>query len=445
MATTCSMHADVPAVIFCANCDSSLCATCIIAHKGLFFCSVCNRPVKMLELPKNKRASSVIAIMKAQKEEALEEKRRRGRERWEKLKEENVRKAEERAQRLALETGQAYMPPSIYKHGSLKSIILQPDDVANADVQAEIEAARSSERVLELPRDAIQRQKAARLPPFFCKKHADIKATRHCDRCRDDYCASCANMVRGTPFCPDCVATLHQLTHEEQGLPPKTSGDILSDSFAYPFKGEGSFILFFASILCLAFGYSVYTMIIAKFIMWFYLLKICRNSAAGFETPPYSVSMHEYGFIGCLLLAELICMLPPGLLLLTTNEARFLYWTVGADDGGPLCLLLFSFMSIIFPVMLLNLLVYNSVDVILPVRLVRCIGVFGAPYIFVVLLLWAANGVEYIKIIVLKEDRYLEAGFLSIAWLFIMMVAMRMMGDIHFINRKLLNAETPAA
>jgi hypothetical protein len=150
-----------------------------------------------------------------------------------------------------------------------------------------------------------------RKPPYFCKKHERIKATRHCDHCFDDYCDTCAKMVEDNPLCPGCGGPLKKLMPDEQGFPPVPMGKRISEALAFPFKGSGKLMIGLGAIFMwvLHFGGS-FGRNFSLIYMLAYVMKLCRTSASGREAPPEWPGLHELGGAWYFFVTRIVSIVP---------------------------------------------------------------------------------------------------------------------------------------
>ena len=163
-----------------------------------------------------------------------------------------------------------------------------------------------------------------RKPPFYCKNHAEVKATRICDPCQEFFCNACAKMVEDNPLCPDCAAQLKALAPEEQEVPPLSFAERAIEALAYPLRGSGKLMLIMGAVFFWAMTYAFRMSkiaglpgwILALGYMYAYFAKVCRTSAMGRESPPDWPGMQDSGNALYFIVVKLLSIAPALLYLI---------------------------------------------------------------------------------------------------------------------------------
>lgn len=292
--------------------------------------------------------------------------------------------------------------------------------------------------------------KFGKQPPFFCKNHKEVKATRKCEICHEEYCDACAKMIEDNPKCPDCAAQLFALLPEDQGFPPKTLGQKIKDSFRYPLKGSGVIMLILGGIYLNMMQYAGVYGYAGMIYIWAYYLKVCRTSASGRESPPDWPDMHELGGAQYYVIPKIVAALPALVYLAAFTDVSLAALIMGADEsaGGPIYYLIKIAGAVYVPMAILALVLFRSYDVLNPVFVFSSIRKAGRDYVLVFVILIVgecAMGAAVLVTLIASLISMGELGFYAFKFamtfisMYFMLVEMRVLGDMYYFNQRRLN------
>jgi hypothetical protein len=295
----CAHHANLPAAVQCSECGDYLCRLCVRIERNIDTCVTCHSPCQNIsgDAASGDDTDSYYA---------------------------------------AVEFTQAPKPKVVRARVPEKKVLaespLPPDAVPETSVQNSPPVPKW-DVAAPTPRPLL----GARLPPFFCKNHPEVKATRACRLCNLEYCNDCAKRVEGNPRCPECGGQINKLLPEDQGLPRHSVLHYLSDALAFPFRGSGIIMMIFGSMLvffCSRGGWQA--LILSYALMYTFGVKICSSSATGRETPPDWPGAGDIGNAISYFVAWLVSQLPAIAYLLLLSGVSVTAFLSGAPDDVPI-------------------------------------------------------------------------------------------------------------
>jgi hypothetical protein len=174
--------------------------------------------------------------------------------------------------------------------------------------------------------------------PYFCKNHELSLATRRCFPCHEEFCEECVKPVNANYHCLSCGQMVTPIPPEEQGLPQPTMGERLNDMLHYPFKGEGLWMVILGSVFLWLLSFAGWRgSALGYGYLYAYLMKMCRASATGRETPPPWPSFGNWADdlaspLWQFFLVRTICLAPALLYIFLTLPAPLDFMLGGADQ-----------------------------------------------------------------------------------------------------------------
>ena len=299
-APRCTNHSPMSAVLHCDACKANLCRLCVTMQRGTDVCADCKGPLRRLS-------------------------------------------AEELGQAAHHQTTtlrQSSNPSTPTRAGSIPNAAVPkapPPPVPPAPAPP-----KTSGGIGDPPPGFKPEEKAVgapqileRKPPYFCKNHEKVKATRGCSHCSEYYCNGCAKMIEGNPRCPDCGGQINALLPDVQRLPPRTLGQDIHDALLFPFKGSGVVHLILGSIFIFLLHFAGFRgRAIAFGYMYVYGMKICKSSATGRETPSEWPAFGDLGGGWYFFIAWLVSRIPAIITLIVICAASPLVLMGNTDDSG---------------------------------------------------------------------------------------------------------------
>ena len=291
----CAHHANLPAAVQCSKCGDFLCRLCVRIERNIDTCVTCHAPCRALSTAADDSYYAAVEFTHAPKPKAA---------------------ARARVPEPEIEA-EAQLPPELQSHAQSSS----PSGLKDIDP------------VANRPRPLI----GARLPPFFCRNHPDVKATRNCRPCNLEFCDACAKMIEGNPRCTECGGPINALLPEDQGLPPRTVLSYLADALAFPFRGSGLIMIVFGSALVFVCNFGGWKALILSYaFMYTFGIKVCSTSATGRETPPDWPGAGDIANAFNYFVAWLASQLPAIAYLLLFSGVSLNAFLTGTPDGVSL-------------------------------------------------------------------------------------------------------------
>ena len=290
-APRCTNHPPMSAVLACTACKANLCRLCVVMVKSVEVCVDCKAPTRRLSGDELGQAAQ--------------------------------------HQTAVLRRPSTATAPTRAASATATPIPKAPPPVPPAPAPAPV-AAPKEEKPAGAP-TILERK-----PPYFCKKHEKVKATRSCAHCSEYYCNGCAKMVESNPRCPDCGGQINALLPEIQRMPARTMGQDIHDAMLFPFKGSGKLMLVLGTVFIFALHFAGNRgRAIAAGYMYVYGMKICRSSATGREAPPEWPAFGDLGGAWYFFIAWLVSRIPAIIVLVVICAASPLAVMVGnTDDSG---------------------------------------------------------------------------------------------------------------
>jgi pSer/pThr/pTyr-binding forkhead associated (FHA) protein len=279
-----------------------------------------------------------------------------------------------------------------------------------------------------------------------CALHSSSPAVYTCTKCGRDLCVDCTRLAKigakDVPFCKSCGGKCARFGHGGRPQPqaPATFGQMLSKSFAYPFKGNGLILLvtgtiFFgfldvltSSRLSMARGGGILLIVITYGYLFAYMQKVVCASAEGDPEPPTWPEVTD-------MYQDII---QPFFLFLSTLLASFLPGFI-LSLTQPLAGTLLLFLgAIYFPMAVLAVAMADSIGGLNPLIVISAILKVPAQYIVAVIvcgILLVVRGilpsvVDSLGIPILPK--FLLAFF----GLLLIMIEMRILGVLYFTNKR---------
>jgi len=457
----CPNHPPMSATLRCDSCHMFLCRLCVVKDGGRFFCSKCG---KLCRVPSPEELGAAL-----QRQTVI--------------------------YHAASPHQPVSAPQSVFGSQPLSAVAegpVAPESSVPAPVttlpEVQLLADEGQPESPKPPIPFIERK-----PPYFCRNHPMVKATRICQPCKECFCNACAKMAADNPICPDCSAQLRMLSREEQGLPPQPFADRVIEALAYPFRGAGKLMLLMGAIFLWILSYAwLPGVILASGFMYTYFAKVCRASASGRESPPDWPDLHDIGNALYFLAAKALSLAPALLYLILVvgigafaglhgqadeeavpeDQEEVRYKELAEDKnaseadrnfakqmvearhppkhvGGinPLALLahigvagvLYALGSFYLPMALLALLLYRNTEVLNPAFVLSSIMKVRRDYLLAYLVLIITDVVGFIA------GLYGNAIFLigpligEALWLYLMMSQMYVLGRLYHLNERRLN------
>lgn len=373
-----------------------------------------------------------------------------------------------------------------------------PSEAANAAGPDAASATASATATAEQP---VIVPTFGKRPPYFCKNHKTVKATRVCDVCHEEYCGPCAKMIEQNPRCPECGAQLQKLPPDEQGFSKVPMWTRISSAFMFPLVGDGKLILALGTILLWGSGYGGWKARGAVLaFMYAYLMKTCKNSAIGRETPPGWPGSEDYFGITHFFFAKLFSIAPAILYIVLFSGVGLFEFMAGdagedpyetssyqeydeeeiniddplADPGaqparprgrlaakasrvtdfdiiGPLApFFILSFIGGVYlPMAILAACLFRTFQVLNPLFVFGAIAKVKDDYIPIYILLLIAEVIAAVGGAVMSElplvGQIAGRGVLEFIWLYLMMIQMHVLGEMYCLNRNRLGWFTKKA
>ena len=312
-APRCSNHAPMSAVMKCESCSAYLCRLCTVLIKGVDSCTGCQAQCRRLtpeELGQAAIAQTAIRADAATRTLVPPPPPPPTKS----LRDQVGPKAREALERSAASAQQSAnnAPPA-------------------AAASSPGNAGGSADN-----RPQGQQPIGSKQPPYYCKNHPKLKATRGCNHCKEEFCGDCAKMIEGNPRCPDCGGQINALMAEDQGVPERTTVENLVDAISFPFKGSGLWMLFFGSILHFFVQHGGWKgKLIGFAYLYAYGMKICRSSATGRETPPDWPQLSDIDGVGYFVVSYILSRLPAILyVVVVIGMSLFSFYAPDAGDTG---------------------------------------------------------------------------------------------------------------
>jgi pSer/pThr/pTyr-binding forkhead associated (FHA) protein len=293
--------------------------------------------------------------------------------------------------------------------------------------------------------------------PDDCIHHAGILASLLCTRCGKKICAKCTKQqkigMQIVDFCMGCGGQCKKLSQvkkesEKAAAMPTSFGEAVKKSFKYPLRGNGIILLLIGTVhyalmdwfLGRPIRYLNFYMLIAKVIafvlgygyLFAYMQRIVTSSAAGDEDPPEWPEVSDIG-------QDIIA--PFWQLVFAILFAFVPSWFV-AGYLGPIPGQFVELLgAIYFPMALLAVAMSTSYTGFNPVFVASSIMKIPKPYFLTCIAFLALEFAwthlrtslyEEITIPVLPQLAY------WFAYLYVLIVAMRILGMLYFLNRRQL-------
>jgi hypothetical protein len=291
--------------------------------------------------------------------------------------------------------------------------------------------------------------------PNDCVNHPGILATLLCGRCGRKNCAQCVKQQKiGMKIVDFCVACggqckkLSQVAKEaaKAAAIPRTYGNAVTTAFKYPLRGNGLMVLLIGTVLYAlmdAFLMSPtrflnFYKLVAKLVLFVlgygylfaYLQRIVTSSAGGEDEPPEWPEISDIG-------SDIIA---PFFQLVFAWLFAFLPSWVAAAYLGPVPGQFVEVLgAIYFPMALLAVAMSNSYSGFNPVFVASSIMKIPKPYfktcaIFLALeFAWTHARPLFYEMVEVPVVPQLAYWF---AYLFVLIVAMRILGMTYYLNRR---------
>lgn len=313
--------------------------------------------------------------------------------------------------------------------------------------------------------------------PYFCKNHPEKKAVRVCDVCRDEFCDACVKIVLENHRCQECGAQLQIIPPEEQGFPPQSLGAKLHDALTFPMRGEGKLMLVLGGIFLALGSFDWRARGATVAYMYAYLMKTCRTSAIGRNTPPEWPGSEDYFGISYFAIAKILSLLPAILFLVITGTSILGFFSgvrppkphvyhsrhfqvqpdedpapvasaSSADDeseeggyGMHIVLPYFGLSllgGIYLPMAILACVLFRTKEVLNPIFVFGSIAKVRRDYLLAYIVLCVAEIAGFIGMLSGAFIPLIGNALVQPIWLYLMMVQMRVMGDLYCTNRNKL-------
>lgn len=312
-----------------------------------------------------------------------------------------------------------------------------------------------------------------KMPPYFCKNHKDKKALRVCDVCHDEFCEDCVKMIDENPRCMECGAQLQNIPRDEQGLPPIPIATKLKNAFMYPLRGEGKLMLVLGGLFLALGSFDWRGRAATVTYMYAYLMKVCRTSAVGRETPPDWPGSEDYFGIQFFLYAKILSLLPAILFLLVTGTNMLAFFAgmpqprehhyrshahisanpdddppqssaIDDEEGGAELHLVLPYYALsllgafYLPMAILACVLFRTKEVLNPVFVFGSIARTRKDYIPAYVILMFAEMATMLGALSGAIIPIVGNAVVQPIWLYLMMVQMRVMGELYCDNRNKL-------
>lgn len=328
---------------------------------------------------------------------------------------------------------------------------------------APVEMAAAMPLPINLPPPPIPRSAAPPPPPepFVppgpddCVNHGGVAATLLCMRCSKKICTNCSkqqkagmNIVHFCPFCGGQCKKMSQVKKEAEkaAAMPTTFGEAVAKAFKYPLRGNGLVLLCIGTVIYAlidAFLMSPtrffnFYKLVAKVVLFvlgygylfLYMQQIVTSSANGEDEPPEwpeisDVTSDVVGPFFQLVFALLFAFLPSWIV------AEFL----GQIPGEFVKLL----GGVYFPMALLAVAMSGSYSGFNPVFVASSIMKIPKPYlqtclVFLALVFtWTHVRQAFYHLVEVPVVPHLVYWF---AYLFVLIVAMRILGMLYYLHRR---------
>lgn len=233
---------------------------------------------------------------------------------------------------------------------------------------------------------------------LFCRNHRQAPALNFCPACQKGFCSLCVSSRAGKTFCRTCGGecqpvdpTIALTADEEPSFYAQIPG-----CFAYPFKGNGIWMMIIGSILgalvSFAANFSIVAYVLLVGYAVLYAQGIIQASCQGDGSGPQWPST-DGGFMGSLVPAmlsytvvTLICFLPAIICA---------FWGAKQDPTWAIASAVFIALGFAYlPMALLSTAMLDSISAVNPVLVVPAILKIPGAYLTTLLVLGVLTGIK---------------------------------------------------